>query len=213
MAEKILFEDRPIAFTDTEATGLESFRVVPKSFRGELLETWHEICEIGLVLVDPKTLEIIVKRNWKIKINHHERITSEAQEVNGFSEEEWKDAVPLEQALKEYVELTRDAVFAAHNVTFDWGMISVALASLGIKSEMDYHRIDTWSWAIAILNSKGYFLPSYNLSKLCEFLKLGEEPMPHRAINGAMKAYEVFKALRSLPVAKPPEDQPVHRCC
>lgn len=205
----MLFTERPIAFTDIEATGLEKFRL---SLLDPVLVPWHEICEIGLVLVNQKTLEVRCEKNWKTKVPNPYRMNAKAQEINGFDEEQWKDALNLEDALTEYNACAIGAIFAAHNPTYDKSMMEVASAVLNVKWELDYHCIDTWSYALAVLNAKGYFLDSYRLNDLCKFLGLGEEPMPHRAINGARKAFEVYKALRSLPPAPGNGDQ-VSRCC
>lgn len=194
MEDKVHFLDRPIAFTDLEMTGLERFRVVDGVF-----QPWNEICEIGLVLANHRTLEILDKLNLKVKIEHPERFSPKALEVNGYREEDWKDAISLKEALELYNQKVIGAVFAAHNITFDWGFLEVAYALTGLQSPMDYHRIDLLTNAVGVLQAKGYEREQYRQTKLAEFLGLQPEPMPHRAVNGAMSAYEVYKAIRELP--------------
>lgn len=193
--ENMHFLDRPIAFTDLEMTGLDRFRVVDGVF-----QPWHEICEIGLVLANHRNLEILDKLNLKVKIGHPERFSPKALEVNGYREEDWKDAISLKEALEIYNQKVAGAVFAAHNVTFDWGFLEVAYALTGLQSTMDYHRIDLLTNAVGVLQAKGYERDHYRQTKLAEFLGLQPEPMPHRAVNGAMSAYEVYKAIRELPM-------------
>jgi DNA polymerase III epsilon subunit-like protein len=193
--ERMNFLDRPIAFTDLEMTGLDRFRVVNGVF-----QPWHEICEIGLVLADHRTLTVLDTLDVKVKIEHPERFSPKALEVNGYREEDWKDALSLKEALLLYNQKVVDAVFAAHNVTYDWGFLEVAYALTGLESPMDYHRIDLLTNAVGVLRAKGYELDKYRQTKLAEFLGLQPEPIPHRAVNGAMSAYEVYKAIRELPM-------------
>ncbi|GEM_PF-235989 len=204
------FEDRLIAFTDLETTGLEKFRN-HQPLRGDITP-WHEIIEIGLVLINQKTLEVMDQWETKTKIQYPKRMSDKAQEVNGYDPEQWLSAMELEDALREYAKRTENADFAAHNNTFDWGFLEVASVQCGVPLKMDYHRIDLYTYAKAVLDVKGYKLESYRLSNLAEFLKLGKEPLPHRALNGAMKAYEVYKALRALPVNKTSEVNPASGC-
>ncbi|MCE9517381.1 3'-5' exonuclease, partial [Candidatus Nomurabacteria bacterium] len=69
---------RPIAMTDLETSG---------AVFGE-----HEILEIGLVLFDQHTFEIIDTLNIKIKPEHIENAVPAALERNGYKAENWTDA-------------------------------------------------------------------------------------------------------------------------
>lgn len=196
-------KDRLLAITDVETTGLNEYRLCDDcdAIHATHFEPWHEICEIGLVLINQRSLEIVTSRNWKVKVGHPERISPEARKVNGYNETDWKDASHLREVLKEYAFVTKDAVFASHT-WFDWMMMKAAATKEGVPLQLDYHRLDLWTYAVARLDVLGVELDSYRLSEISKYLGVGEEPMPHRAINGAMKAYEVYKALRSLPVQK-----------
>lgn len=198
------FEDRPIAFTDLGTTGLEKFRKQDPAIRH--LTSWHEIFEIGLVLANQKTLEVIDTWNTKVKIQYPHRMTPQARDFNGYNDEDWRDAVDLETALEEYAKRTKEAIFAAHNSIFDcWGFLEAAFTANCVEHKLDFRRICVWNRSQATLEAKGYRLDSYRLDDVAEFLKLGREPLPRRAINGAMKACEVYKALQY-------QNEPVHRC-
>ena len=173
------FSERPIAITDLETTGLDPWR--------------HEIIELGLVLADPRTLDILTTLNLRITPKRLEDADPKALEVNGFAEDGWRDALPLEEAFKRYAEATKEAVFMAYNATFDWPFISRAFSQTGMKNEMDYHRLDLLSLAYAALKDSG--IERFRLSEIAKFLGLEEEPLPHRAVNGAMLAYEVYKKI------------------
>ena len=168
-----------IAITDLETTGLD-FAI-------------HEIIDIGLLVVDSVTLQVTNKLDIRVKPTHLDTATEEAMRINGYNETDWKDAVSLEEAMKLYAEKTPTAIFLAHNVTFDWSFINEAFRSTKVKNLMDYHRLDLYTISWFLLKSTK--IKGFNLNKIANFLGIPEEPMPHRAINGATTAYEVFKKL------------------
>ena len=174
--------DRPIAVTDVETSGL--------------IAGHHEIVEIGLVLVDQKSFKILNAYEVKTKIDHPERFDEKARELNGYNEADWADAKPLFKAMVCYNTLAKEAIFCSHNITFDWGFIDQAYKQIGLKNLMDYHRLDTPTMAWLKLMSRG--LTSVSLDNVAKFLGLEPEPPIHRAINGAMLAYEVLKKLKSM---------------
>ena len=176
------FLERPYAITDVETTGT-NFRI-------------HEILEIGLVIAHPDTLDILDTLAIKIKPAHIETATEEALKVNGYNEKDWVGAVALTEAMKNYAQNAKDAIFAAHNVTFDWGFIDEAFQKTGVRNLMDYHRIDTWTVAYEKLRTRG--LDKFSLKDLCIYLGIEPEPPVHKAINGAMKTREIWEKLRSL---------------
>lgn len=171
--------ERPLAITDFEMTGLDVHQ--------------HEIIEIGLVLAHPKTLEVIDELDLKVKPLHIETADPKALAVNGYNEADWKDATAPEYAFAQYANLTEDAIFVAHNMAFDWGFFQEAVRAFGVWNRMDYHRIDTFSVAWTKLRGSG--LESFNLASIARHLGVPEEPLPHRAINGARCAYEIYKKL------------------
>jgi len=171
--------ERSIAITDVETTGLD-FAI-------------QEIIEIGLVVINQKTLEIIDTLDIKVKPEHIETADEFALKINGYNETDWKDALTLKEAMSIYGQKTKGAIFCAHNVTFDWSFIFEAFKKTGIENQMDHHRIDlfTMIWMKFRNSSFGKF----NLNEVAKRLGVPEEPMPHRAINGTMTAYEIYKKL------------------
>jgi DNA polymerase III alpha subunit (gram-positive type) len=172
------FKDRLLAITDIETTGD--------------ITSVHEILEIGLVLCHPKTLEILYTLNVKIKPEHIENNVPAALERNGYKEENWFDALSLKDAMEIYSEKTKDAVFYAYNVTFDWGFINEAFRKTGIKNTMDYHRFDIMSMAFYKLDKE---IESFSMNNVSKLFGLPEELMPHTALNGAMQAYYMLKKI------------------
>ncbi len=168
---------RNIAITDIETSG-DIFGV-------------HEILEIGLVLVHPKTYEIIDTLSVKIKPDQIQNAVPAALERNGYSEEKWKGAITLQEGMEMYSHKTRDAIFYAYNVSFDWGIMRHAFHTTGVKDMMDYHRIDLMS----IAYSKYRDAESLSFNTISTRAGIPPEPMPHSALNGAMQGYYLLKHL------------------
>lgn len=156
----------------------------------------HEVIEIGLVLFDQKTLEILDTMDIKVRPEHIENAKPMALERNGYKEENWHDAVSLSEAVKQYAEKTKDAIFCSYNVSFDWGFICEAFQKTGISNPMNtrenHDRIDvlTMAWMKGLKES-----PSLSLLSACKMFDVPPEPEPHSALNGAMTAYELYKKI------------------
>ncbi len=171
--------DRNIAITDVETSGLDP--------------TIYEIIEIGLVVVNQSSLEAIDTLDIKVKLEHPEVFSEEARRINGYHELYWTDAVTLSRAMKLYSQKTKDSIFCAHNVTFDWSFIDGAFKKTGVENLLDYHRLDLLTMAWARFRSFG--LKKLNMNEIAKFLGIPEEPTPHRAINGAMTEFEILKRI------------------
>jgi DNA polymerase III alpha subunit (gram-positive type) len=171
--------ERPLAFTDVETTGLDSGT--------------HEIVEIGMILVEQKSLRIIDTFEVKVHPLHIETASEFALKLNGYNPEEWRFALSLEYAMELYADKTKSAIFCAHNVTFDWAFIDAGFKKSGVNNLMDYHRIDLFTAAFRELRNSG--LQKFNQNEVAKFLGIPEEPLPHRAINGVWTAYHIYRHL------------------
>lgn len=167
-----------IAITDLETTGPDPFT--------------HEIIEIGLVLIDSQG-NILETWSVKTKPEHPETADPEGLAVNGYEPDLWKDAVPLADALRTYAAKTKGALFCAHNATVDWSFIATAFQRAGIVNTFDYHKIDTFSLAWQALRNNPP--KTFRLKDIALHLGIAPEAEPHRALNGAMLAYQAYKAL------------------
>lgn len=179
---KNIFE-LPLAFTDLETTGL---RV-----------GYHEILEIGLVLVDQTTLQ--VQDEWEVKVApaHPERAMPSSLAVNGYNDAEWADAISLKEAIAEYAEHVEGSLLAGWNTRFDAAFLSLAFSECGmdIYQAMDYHAFDVMPLALEAL--RGNRPPRFSLNAVAAHLGLQQEPTVHRALNGARQAFEVYRKLRN----------------
>ena len=169
-----------MAIVDIETTGDDELK--------------YEILEIGLLLVRQKDLEVIDSGNWLVKPHHIETAIPAAIERNGYNENDWRDAQELGEVMPEFSGKTKDAVFTAFNVSFDWAFIKNAFRTTGVPNLMDYHRLDimTLAWAMG-----GDNLERFNLKAVAEFFGVPPEPDVHRALNGAETALAVFRKIKN----------------
>lgn len=206
------------AFPDVETTGHDALAYAGASNTGDvLLRPRHEIIDIGCVLADGNTLEIMAEFSVRVNPRHPERCEPYADKINHFISRsqagEWDTAVSLADALELFFSwLTKCAhgttpILQGQNFTFDWNFLTAAFAACDIAEEewgkyFHYSRGDVRSMAVQELwvpetpfDPKDYSLRGGLLQKA---LNLPPEPMPHRALNGAHQAYRAFKALREL---------------
>jgi DNA polymerase III epsilon subunit-like protein len=174
---------KKIAFTDFEMTGLNP--------------TKHEIVEIGLIVADGTNFKEISRLDTKVKPDHIEQGDPNALKFIQYDEDEWKESLTPSDAFTKYCELTKGSIFAAWNSPYDWTFLVETLNRLDMKNPMDYHTIDIFTAAYEKLDNNPN-VPSLHLSKICEYFGLQKEPSPHRAINGAEVAFEVYKKLREV---------------
>jgi DNA polymerase III epsilon subunit-like protein len=174
-----------IALTDLETTGDIFSR--------------HEILDIGLVLFDSDTGRIVDTLNTQILPTHIENAVPEALTYNGYTPEKWSRAIPLKDAMLQYQSKTKDAIFCAYNVSFDWGFINEAFAQCSLDNPMstreNHDRLDllTLAWSKGLRHEK-----SFSLKSACTLFGIEPEPEPHTALDGAMTAYKLWMKINSL---------------
>ena len=180
-----LFLQKYLAITDLETTGLD--------FDAQ------EIIEIGALLVEQKNMEALATFEVKVAPTHLETANPESLVVAGFRPEDWQGAIPLKEALEQYVTFLngKEAVFTAWNPTFDWAFMQLAFKKTGVKNPFDYHHYDIWTASAELLKNKTD-VAKLKLSYLNKYFGTPPDPLPHRALNGANAAYELLKKLRGL---------------
>lgn len=172
-----------IAIVDFETTGLDPYN-------------YAEIIEIGMVVVESDTGEIISKIDMKVKPNYPWLATDEAIKVNGYSDGDWQNAMSKERAISLMQAYATDAVFASWNVSFDWLFMAAFLRETKTKDFFPHRRLDVMSMAFQFMR-KGHEMPKpFSLRNVCEHFGIEPEPEPHRALNGAMCAYNIFKKIQ-----------------
>lgn len=178
---------QPLVFIDTETTGTSPFK--------------HELLEVGAVIVRSQHPFAIVD-SFEIKVEP-ERITDAdtvALSVNRFSEEEWRDALPLQIAMQKLAEKIKGASLWGWNVGFDRAFLEPALNRSGITLEeygIDYTwydlKIDFRRWAI-LTGKIEEFAPRFSLSSARRAFGI-ETDEAHRALADAVSTYQVFLRL------------------
>lgn len=176
-----------LAFIDIETTGFDREK--------------HEIIELGLVLVkqigeEGREFEVISEHEYKIKPEHIETADPQALKVNGYDEAQWIFAMSLTEAMKDFSDKTKDAIFVAHNTTFDYPFIEEAFKKTGVENQMFYPKLDTISMAYAKLHAN-LKVERFRLQKLCEFFGV-ENNKAHTALSDARATFEVYKHLMKL---------------
>lgn len=177
--------DIPMAFVDLETTGLR--------------EDYHEIIEIGLLVVRQSDLMVLDEWETKVKPLFPDRISAGAQLVNGFNEEDWTDAPDLPFAFDEFIRRVHGALLASWNIRFESKFLEQAFRQNGMELNdvMDYHGLDIMPLAMEVLRQRGP-LNSFSLNSLAPIFGIEAEPKIHRAINGARLAFEVYKKAREI---------------
>ena len=205
--------ERFLLFSDIETTGHDPLKRV-----GEHLVLWHEIIDIGALLVDQTDFSVFGTFSEKVIPEHPERCLPNL--INHYPERaargEWNNALSIEAALNKFlnfIEAHADnaVVPGGQNWFFDWSFFSPAFAWCGIPENVwgkriHYARFDTRSMAIQELLKPGerYNPDEFSLrnGRLLERLGIVPEPEVHEGINGARKAFEVFEKLRELRVLR-----------
>lgn len=169
-----------LCFVDVETTGLDPVR--------------HELIELAAVRVDRHTLEPLDHVSVKVRPERLADADPRALEVNGYSDDAWRDAVSLGAGLRRVAPLLEGALVAGHNVGFDWAFLARGFIVAGTPiPEVDYHRLDTASLAWPLFASAE--TDSLSLDAVCKALGL-HRPTPHRALADAMASLEVARKLR-----------------
>lgn len=168
---------RTLAFIDVETTGLDAAH--------------HEVIEYAIILEDrwSGTQEY----SGRVIPQFIERASPKALEVNGYTPEKWRDALPAEVVAPHIANLLKDTVLIGHNVRFDAGFISEMLKRAGVEARIDYHLVDTVTLAWEHLAPLG--LKSLSLKNVCKFIGAEPEQEPHGALGGARKCREVYHIL------------------
>lgn len=169
------------AFVDIETTGLNLLH--------------NEIIEIGCVLTDAK-LKVLEEFEIKIKPEHIENADPVALKVNHYNEEDWKNAVSLEEAIEIFSKKVKDCIMVGHKVAFDAGFLEYVFNKTKIVNTMHYHQLDTVSIAWAKLHNKPD-VDHFSLREMC--VRFGiKNARAHSALSDARATFELYKKLMEL---------------
>jgi DNA polymerase-3 subunit epsilon len=161
------------AITDIETTGSYA--------------SGNSITEIGICLHDGEK----VIREFQTLLNPGVYVPPYITSLTGISNEMLEDAPTFADVADELLELFEDAVFVAHNVSFDYSFIKAEFEALGIKWQS--RRMCT----VKLTRKAFPGLPSYSLGNACQWLGITNE-QAHRALSDARAATQLFDKARQI---------------
>lgn len=166
-----------VAIVDLETTGLDAYV--------------HEIVDIGAIIFDSKTPDEYEIIDCRVKPIHLETADPAALKVNGYNAAEWESAPTITEGLQLLQQKASGAIFISYNVTFDWSFIQQAYKNSPLRNPFNYHKfcLMTLAW------SRLPHAQSLKLREICALLDIPPEPEIHKALNGAKRAFEVYKKI------------------
>lgn len=177
------------AWVDTETSGLEPHK--------------SRVVEIAVVITDSE-LRDIETYETKIKLSPADFLAAspKALEVNGYNEEEWKDAPESSREIwRRISDMTNKRNFAGQNPLFDTGFVSMELGRWGIKPGWFRRLLDTQAIGQIVMRSELLRRPDGVLtnSLIPVYDALGGPKLPeHRAMGDVRRAIYVYDYFRRL---------------
>ena len=144
----------------------------------------NKITDISIFSTDGKS---IIKEFHSL-VNPSTTIPRNITRLTGISDETVKDAPKFFEIAKQVLDNTRDSIFVAHNVNFDFNVIKNEYKELGYSFKRK--KLCTVKLSRKII--PGY--KSYSLGKLCADLKIPIRER-HRAKGDAFATFKLFKLL------------------
>ncbi|MGQ8366883.1 exonuclease domain-containing protein [Glaciecola sp. 1036] len=141
----------------------------------------HKITEIGMV----KIINGEVVDQWQSLINPQRKISKFITQLTGIDDEMVSEAPVFEEVADQIENFTKNSIFVAHNVNFDYGFI-----------REEFNRIERiWRRPklCTVQQMRKYFkgLESYSLANLTKHFDISMQ-RHHRAMSDAMAASELL---------------------
>ncbi len=131
-----------------------------------------------------------------------------ALEVNGFTEDQARDANKMSEAelVTQFMEWTQecaDRTLVGQNVSFDRSYVVAAAERAGIACDLPYRTLDTHTMCYMHMVKAGltpeidlqHRRTNLNLNAVLNYCGVPSEPDPHNALTGAMCHAEVASRL------------------
>ncbi len=164
---------------------------------GGLDEKTADIIAYGTRIIHPQTLEVV--RSDTFKVRPIFAVAEQAAAVNGYTEEDWVDALSQEEGVIRYRDFLGPVFqFGSWNAWFDRRFLAETTRRTGIAVRLDYHNVDI----VPMFREKMWMLDrkleKFSLDEAAKALGLEPEAKPHLPLGGVDKALEVWAALRKL---------------
>ena len=165
--------EKPLAFLDTETTGLSPGR--------------HEVIEVAVLVGDRLY-------HWLIAPERSEDAEPKALEVNGYSRfpERWEGAKTMREVGPEIIAALKGTVVVGHNVGYDLDMLNGHMRRVGLSPRLPYHKVDTVALAYTRLVPLG--LEKLSLDTIRAFLGWSKEGA-HTATKDAKDTERLYRLL------------------
>lgn len=183
--------NRPLAFVDTETTGLDP--------------TKHEVIDVAVVFDREVAERLKIPHltyedayayfSSKVRPERIEDAEPKALEVNGYTPEAWVDAPSRAEVAAKLIQILPDTLMCGHNVNFDKSFIQAMIRAAGFDFRVDYHSIDTQTLAYTKLVSKG--LTRLRLDAIREHLGWPTKG-GHAALKDALDCRKLYHTLVQL---------------
>jgi DNA polymerase III subunit epsilon len=145
---------------------------------------YERITEIAIVLHDGER----VVDTFSTLLNPERSIPWNITQLTGISNDMVVDAPKFYEVAKRIVEITHNAVFVAHNVSFDYGFVKREFERLGY----DFSRQQMCTVRLSRKAFPG--LPSYSLSNLKKHFGIYAE-RSHRALDDTLATVAIFERI------------------
>ena len=165
--------DKPLAFLDTETTGLTPGR--------------HEVIEVAALVGDRLY-------HWMVRPERLEDAEPKALEVNGYARfpERWEGAKTMKEVGPEIMAALKGTVVVGHNVGFDLDMLNGHMRKVGLNPHLPYHKVDTVTLAYTRLVPLG--LEKLSLDTIRAFLGWSKEGV-HTAVKDVKDTERLYRLL------------------
>lgn len=172
-----------IAAIDTETTGLD----VKK----------HEIIQIGLVILqqqDNGNLIYEEKHEYKIKPINIKNASAEALKINGYTENDWKDAISFRKCFEILNKtFSKCECLIGQNLIFDLRFISKEYWRYGLELPKIPKYIDTKHMGQQLVNEGK--INSCSMDKMCKHFDVKYSGRAHTALTDCMRTVAVWERL------------------
>lgn len=158
----------------------------------------HDITQAAYVLTD-KTGTIVLDE-YCDKVIPKRPVDPKAAEINGYNAEKWAaEGVDLSVAMHRITRASRDAIFIAHNQSFDWSFFQAAQRRyLDSRNRTQfpwngsYHKMCTMTMGMPMVRAG--LLENAKLQTFAAYF--GIDPgEAHTALSDARTCWEIFKRL------------------
>ena len=177
-----IFEAMSKSGKDQLSLPLTQFAIVDIETTGTIHD--GKITEIAIIIHDgEKEID-----RFTMLLNPQRKIDRYVVKLTGITDQMVADAPLFEEFAEKIFQMTKDRVFVAHNVSFDYGFLKKEFAAVGMEFKRE--TLDTIDICRRIIPG----LPSYSLGKLCASLGI-EMDSHHRALDDTAATAILFERL------------------